>query len=83
MSASFCGMIAAWRARSVWNAHGVYGDRTSPFSPWNPHGAQPPLLKDEYDHAHGYSSANPAIAERTTDPAMLRFLKVWSERLAE
>ena len=68
---------------SIWNAKGPYGDRASAFSPWNRHGASPPLLKDEYDHAHGYFSANAAIAGRTTDPAMVRFLKIWSERLAE
>lgn len=67
--------------RSIWNRHGPYGDRSSPLSPWNPHGTMPPLIKDEYDRPHGYFTANPNFADRTTDPATIRFLKVWSERM--
>ena len=67
--------------RSIWNPHGRFGGRTSPESPWNPQGTAPPLMKDEYGHTHGYFTANTAFPGRTTDPALVRFLTIWSERL--
>lgn len=66
--------------RSIWNRQGPYGGRTSDFSPWNPHAVHPPLILDENDRAHGFFSANSAIADRTRDPATIRFIKIESER---
>ncbi|MDB5101488.1 MAG: hypothetical protein JWM80_5909 [Cyanobacteria bacterium RYN_339] len=65
--------------RSIWNPHGPYGSRKSPYSPWNPTAAQPPQLRDEYDAVHGSFSVNPHLADRTRDPATIRFLKITSE----
>lgn len=70
------------KANSIWNPDGVYGSKTSDYSPFNEKAKYPPILLDRSGKSYGYFTINKAFPNRTLN-GMATYICKWRDEIVE